>query len=258
MWLTLDIGNSAIKGAFFYDNKLLSSWSISYAMNWQQQFEARLQDHTITRAGICSVVPEHTRQIRETLSPIPILSIHSGLCVPLTIAYETPDTLGSDRLAAAVGAWHMYGTHGRNIVVIDAGTTVTYEVIDTSGVYRGGAIGCSPHMLSQALARGTSQLPLIEPTLPDSIIGRSTREALRAGVMAGFVDQVRGMLQRISQELMEDPIIIATGGWHTFLKKQLNTIHHIVPHLVHRGIYVLLTLNPTTLQSLQTTPKHLA
>jgi type III pantothenate kinase len=204
---------------------------------------------SIDRIGIASVVPPLTRAMQDaaTRQSKRLLLVHHKLQLPFTLGYETPHTLGTDRLAAAVAAWQRYGTDTsgapRSVVAIDAGTALTYEVIDRHGTYRGGAIGAGPDLMRRALNSGTAQLPAVAPEVPARAIGRSTHEALQAGIMLGFVDSVRGMLHRIANELEDDPYVLITGGWSGFLHEHLPAVDAIEPHLVLLGIRDLLALN---------------
>lgn len=250
MWLTLDIGNSSIKGALFDGERLARTFRIAprgdaSPNDVSSLLMAYLNGVSVSHAGICSVVPERTQVVAAAAAQIagaPPLLIHAGMPLPFELAYDTPQTLGVDRLAAAAAGWVMYGpSHpGHAVVVVDAGTAVTYEVVEPPGRYVGGAIAPGPELLKAALHNGTAQLPDVPMELPATAIGRSTREAIQAGVMYGFVDAARGMLARIGDQFDRRPIIIATGGWGARLKDHLEEIRHVEPDLVLHGIRILM------------------
>lgn len=244
MWLTLDIGNSAIKGGMFDQHQIVDFWRCPYA-EWNAQWRERLvtQSQECTRIGISSVVPDRTRELTTLFGDLPVLHVNHRLQLPFALGYKTPGTLGADRLAAATAAWHIYVATPRDILVLDAGTTITYTVISRDGVLRGGAIGCGPALLGHALTDGTAQLPLVAPQLPSTVIGTSTEEALQIGILVSYVDQVRGMIARIQDALKDRPIIVATGGWHGFLLEHASSIDHADPFLVLRGINLLMSQN---------------
>lgn len=259
MWLALDIGNTASKAGLFEGALLRRTARLSLAPSaspkaWADALrEALSQDlRRLTRAGIASVVPTATmaaqRALEETAG-CPVCLVTHRLRLPFALAYETPQTLGPDRLAAAVAAWTRHGAAhdqrpARSIVALDAGTAVTYDVVDAGGTYRGGAIAPGPRLLRETLHRGTAQLPHVPLDASVPAIGRSTREALQSGIMHGFLDGARGMLQRITEALGGDaPVVIATGGWGGVLAERLPLIDHTEPHLVLRGIRVLMELN---------------
>lgn len=244
MWLTLDIGNSAIKGGMFDQHQIVDSWRCPHT-EWNAQWRERLvtQTRDCSRVGISSVVPDRTCELATLFGGLPVLHVNHRLQLPFVLGYKAPGTLGADRLAAAAAAWHLYGATPRNILVLDAGTTITYTVISRDGVLRGGAIGCGPGLLGLALADGTAQLPLVAPQLPATVIGTSTEEALQIGILVAYVDQVRGMIARIQNALKDRPLIVATGGWHGFLLEHAPSIDHADPFLVLRGVDLLMSKN---------------
>jgi type III pantothenate kinase len=255
MWLVIDIGNSAAKGAFFTGEVLHDPFRVeqhSESGAWEATLAERLRDRPVARIGIASVVPSVTTMLAPLLHRLTGAEaqvIRHTMRLPFRLAYETPHTMGTDRLAAAAAAWTGYGTApdgtARPVVALDAGTAVTYEVVDRDGVFLGGTIGAGPRLLRDALNSGTAQLPAVPLELPPTPIGRSTQEALQAGILFGFVDGVRGLLARLPDTLGEEPFVVATGGWATFLHTHLDEIDHVDPHLVLRGIQVLMALNET-------------
>lgn len=261
MWLALDIGNSAAKGGL-YDGSAPESvfhldWTDSPLRQdpspetWTRQLQAKIDGTAVHRAGIASVVPSLTGGARAALASLtgtaPTL-VGPSLRLPFELAYETPETLGADRLAAAAAAWEQFGTTDdgaqRPVVAIDAGTAINYEVITPPGRYRGGAIAPGPALLRRALHGGTAQLPDVPLRFPSSVIGASTQMALQAGIMSALVDSVAGMIARIKDELQHDPAIVVTGGWRTLLNDHLDAIDYVAPHLVLDGIRLLMALNP--------------
>lgn len=251
MWLALDIGNSAVKGGLFDGEALRESFRLALAHRdaregWEAALDEALAGQPVERAGIASVVPAATAVVAPLLARrygVQAQVIRHTMRLPFRHTYQTPETLGTDRLAAAAAAWTQYGSPGVPVIALDAGTALTYEVIDAEGVYRGGVIAAGPALLRDALAHGTAQLPAVPLEAPPSPLGRSTREALQAGIVWGFVDGVHGMLARLSGLLGAAPLVVATGGWAGFLHEHLDEIDHVEPHLVLHGIRVLMALN---------------
>jgi type III pantothenate kinase len=168
--------------------------------------------------------------------------------LPFKLAYRTPETLGTDRLAAAAAAWLLYGRGesrrvSRGVIALDAGTAFTYEVIDRNGVYQGGTISPGPGLMQRSLNRDTAQLPEVPLSLPDAPIGRSTVEAIQAGIMYGFIESVRGLLNRIDGMLGEDAFVVVTGGWGTLIKEHVSDVDAFEPHLVLEGVRLLMEMN---------------
>jgi type III pantothenate kinase len=236
--LSIDIGNSSVKAAVFEGAQPAEVLSLS-----DDSLEAlteALGGRRILHSGIASVVPARTAAVaaavREATGTEPLI-VHAGIDLPFALAYETPGTLGADRIAAAAGAVALF-PEADPLVVIDAGTAVTIEVI-SEGTYRGGAIAPGPDVLRRALAAGTAQLPEVSPELPSSPIGRSTRQAIQAGVMMGFVGAVRELLARTAEQLPSSPRVVATGGWGPVLAAHLSEIDDVEPLLVLRGVRAL-------------------
>lgn len=250
MWLVLDIGNSAIKGGLYEHEQLQRTFRVVTAddHDWPTTLSEELACESIERVGVTSVVPAATNALQALLrrrpSPLPLLVVTPRLHLPFELAYATPATLGTDRLAAAAAAWTHHRVEGRPVVALDAGTAVTYEVIDHQGVYRGGAIGPGPDLLRRALHTGTAQLPEVPLEYPVPSIGTSTHTAIQSGVMHGFVDGVQGMLHRLGATLDADPVVVATGGWSPLLAEHVGAIDVTTPHLVLEGIRTLMALNP--------------
>lgn len=264
MILTLDIGNTSVKGGVFDGPEVASVFHLDVgspgggsdaaAESWERALRRATNGVEITRAGLVSVVPDATpaaEQALESLTGQPVTSVTPAMPLPFRLDYETPHTLGADRLAAAAAAWVRYGhaprtadaaprTTPRSVIAVDAGTAVTYEVVHREGSYRGGAIGPAPVLMQRALRSGTAQLPTVPLTFPDGPVGRSTRSALQSGILWGFVDGVKGMIDRLSGTLPDPPVVVVTGGWSDVLAEHVDTVDHVVPHLVLDGVRLLM------------------
>ena len=252
MKLVFDIGNSAIKGALFDEDRAVATLIIDAAnLESDKNFKMKLHsldfDKQVHSIGCVSVVPAKTERLADVIEsvfkkPLNVLSARSP--VPIKVDYQTPDTLGADRLAAAVAAWSMYGATGsgkrQNVLVIDAGTSTTFEVITLDGHYWGGSIGVGPALMGSILNQGTAQLPLVDLVIPTSPIGRSTDEAMRAGILYGYLDSVNGMIGRIRTEISDSVVVVATGGWAEWLAARIPEINVVEPHLVLHGVRVML------------------
>ena len=254
MLLALDVGNSAAKAGLFSDEGLDRVFSVDApdvssdtAAYWRQAFASALPHETIEQVGLVSVVPARTDVVRRalrTLTDVPTTIIGPESTLPFVLDYETPDTLGADRLAAAAAGWARYGRDApRSVVVVDAGTAVNYEVVHRTGTYQGGAIGPGPGLTRTALQGGTAQLPSVPLRLPSSPVGTSTSTALRSGILWGLVDSVQGMTTRLANRLPDAPHIIFTGGWGDLLSEHLDGDAAHAPHLVLRGVRLLTEMN---------------
>ena len=251
MWLIIDAGNSRIKAALFGDDRspirVASIPTNCGREELRSQLIALADGAQVDRAGIAAVssTPFLGELIDELAPGVTPLRVNAGLKLPLRNAYETPATLGTDRIASASAAWMHYGkVSQRPTVSVDFGTAVTYEVITRDGTFIGGAIAPGPRLQLESLNRGTAHLPLLEDIESKSPIGASTRAAIEAGVMYGFVDGVAGMLARIEYQLGESPVVILTGGWSEQVSPLLDVDHKVDRHLVVKGIRIIMELNP--------------
>ena len=172
MWLTFDIGNSAIKGGAFDEGRMHHVFSLPHDPGGMEAGldeainRVRTAGNPVDRTGIASVVPDSAACLTRLLQDrghTPV-QIRSTMRLPFRLDAASPETLGVDRLAAAAAAWVEYGKSSENgiprhVIVIDAGSAVTCEVVHRSGVYAGGTIGPGPELALSALHRDTAQLP---------------------------------------------------------------------------------------------------
>ena len=159
---------------------------------------------------------------------------------PFKNLYQTPSTLGKDRIAAVAGAFSLYPN--RNVLVIDAGTCITYDFLTDKGEYLGGGISPGIRMRFKAMHTFTGKLPLIEPDEYDGLIGRSTRESMLSGVYNGVISELNGLIS-LYQEQFGDIMVIITGGDHEFLHNKLKISIFAAPDLVLLGLNEIFDYN---------------
>lgn len=260
MWLTLDIGNSAAKGGLFdgavpkhifrIDLERDALHGEEATAKWTHVLREKIGTASIERVGMASVVPSvmpAAQAALRAITGIEPVRIQPSMDLPFDLAYETPDTLGDDRLAAAVAAWMLYGEASnppRSTIAIDAGTAVTYEVVTHHGVYEGGIIAPSLSLMRRAMRHGTEQLPAVSlDDPPQDVVGRSTEQAIQSGLHYGFIDAIAGLLDRITGTLDTDPVVVLTGGGRERIGSEIDAIDYRNAHLVLHGIRLLLRLN---------------
>jgi type III pantothenate kinase len=250
--LLLDVGNSATKmaiargGAIKLCDRLVHA-RVDSSHEVADHIERLVVDNEVARAGLVSVVPARSREIRDALSGFPdvgVFEVSSTCRLPFEMGYESPDTLGLDRLAAATAAWTAAWRSGKHVISIDAGTAVTFDVVHRDGIFLGGPIAPGPDLLARASRSGTATLPEVSRSLPERIVARNTSEALQAGIMYGFIESVSGIVRRLRAELAGPATVVATGGWGPLLRQHSNGIDRIEPHLVLLGVQHLMQLNP--------------
>ena len=222
MILTLDIGNTRIKAAVFEGTIFLDSF-VFIKSELQKNIENILKKYK----NISDLVVSSVSDI-EKVSFIgfeDVVNIHfvsSKDPFPFENCYETPLTLGNDRLVLATGATLQFPNQNR--LVIDAGTCVTYDFINEENRYLGGAISPGLRLRYEALHNYTSKLPLLSIENTENFIGNSTSKSIHSGVVNGLVYEIDGFIDEYKAKF-SNFIIILTGGDSEFLAKRLkNTI----------------------------------
>lgn len=144
-----------------------------------------------------------------------------GVKLPIKIDYATPQTLGADRMAGAVGASEKY--EGRSVLIADVGTALTLDVVTSDKVFRGGNISPGSEMRLRALHYYTSKLPLVGSIGYDSYFGKDTDTAIAAGVKWGIVNEIAGSFNMAKKEF-ECDMLVLTGGGAPFFKKDVRRL----------------------------------
>jgi type III pantothenate kinase len=160
--------------------------------------------------------------------------------IPVTNFYKTPDTLGKDRLAGIVAAHSLYVKE--NVLVIDAGTCITYDLITTKGEYYGGSISPGLNMRFKALHTFTEKLPLVSLLNFEELIGTDTNTSILSGVINGLIAETDAIIERY-KELYSALKIIICGGDAQFLVDRLKNSIFAVPELVLIGLNEILDYN---------------
>ena len=232
MNLIADIGNNSAKFFLFQDDRLVlhtrrNGSSYDVIKEWSEGYE-------IEKAIVSSVIDLSDEQKRtfEILN-CPIVWFNSSVATPLGIDYNTPHTLGSDRLAAAVGAWNE--KPGCNLLVIDAGSAITTDFVDRTGIYRGGNIAPGIRMRLRALHEYTGRLPLVEKEGEVLFLGKETETAIRSGVIRGICYEIEGYISEISQRFGEVYVFL-TGGDEISLKNSIKSRIFADKFLVAKGL----------------------
>lgn len=244
--LAIDAGNTRTKLALFEPGKAepLHLWQMAGA-----ELEAGLSS-VLTEIGVLfaakvataglhigwgSVAQLHTIQLPKTSFEITFTHLTTAMAMPVKVAYRTPQTLGIDRLLAVVGARMQASSP---VLVIDAGTALTYDIADGNGTYLGGGISPGMAMRYRALHTFTARLPLFDP-IPDATawIGDSTEASMRSGVQNGILAEVEGTVAHYRAQFGPELRVYLTGGDAAFFSAHLKSPTFADPHLVVKGIY---------------------
>ena len=238
MNLIVDIGNTSTKLAVFDGREKLRIARINDLTC--EELENEIAGLKIEKAIISSVrqlPPFITDLISANIPSVHLLSYESKL--PFKIEYETPETLGPDRIAGVAGAFNLYPQS--EILVIDAGTAVTYDFL-SEGIYKGGNISPGLNIRFRALHEFTGKLPLV--TIKDNftVPGRNTTDAILAGVITGVTYEINEYIRTFEKQSTDFNIIL-TGGDSGFLKDKINYQHTYMPDIVIDGLNYILEYN---------------
>jgi type III pantothenate kinase len=246
MFLALDIGNSSIGCAIFDGSDMRTRWSmdtdvglgsVEYstrlsAVIEQGGIEIRAMDGAIASSVVRGMTEVMGRAVR-TLSGCRLIEADARSDPGIDVAVERPEAVGVDRLLAAGAAFRL--ARGP-VIVVDAGTALTVDLVSAAGCFMGGTIAPGLKVMANSLASGTSLLPEVSLQAPASAVGRDTHECIRAGVVFGAA----GAVDRVVEELIDiaegAPRVFLTGGDAPFLSPYLKLSHVSEPDLVLRGL----------------------
>ena len=194
------------------------------------------------RCGIVGTVRDLAASEAEALDNLsfPVLRFSPDTPVPITNRYRTPETLGSDRIAAVIGASSL--KPGKDLLIIDAGTCITYEVIDARGNYWGGNIAPGMQMRLRALHEFTARLPLVDAEGEVPGMGYNTETAIRSGVLRGMKYEIEGYIKSMRSKFPH-LLVFLTGGDHINFDTNIKNIIFSDKYIVPRGLNKILDFN---------------
>jgi len=229
MLLVVDVGNTQTHFGTYEGGELVEHWRFATVRDsTADEIGAALRNlvelrgvelEQIDSSIVSSTVPQLGPQwleMTERYLGHEMLVVGPGFKTGMPLRYDNPREIGADRLVNAVAAYER--TQGACIVV-DFGTAITYDPVSAEGEYLGGIISPGVEISVEALASRAAKLPKVDLEPPRALIGKSTIEAIRSGVIYGFAAMVDGIVGRLLEEMGEETATIATGG----------LAHHIVP-----------------------------
>lgn len=230
MNLCIDIGNTLLKVAIFVsDNQMIQKFTFE-----TEQELIEWADSLEFQNAIISSVRGNEEDI---LVHIPCTKkkvvFNKELKLPIKNLYHTPETLGKDRLASAIGALVLFPK--QNCLVIDAGTCITYDFITANGEYLGGAISPGMQMRFKALNHFTAKLPLIEQDGKAELIGTSTVTSIQSGVINGIRFEIEKAIEEYQQNYPDLQVILCGGDAH-FFESIIKGVIFAFPDLVLFGL----------------------
>ena len=239
MNLIVDIGNTTAKMAVFDDGRIVEV--VCDSNRTLGRLPEVCRAYTIEKAIVATVI-DLSREVLSQLEGLaaPVLWLNQNTPLPVENLYETPQTLGYDRMAAVVGANEQFP--GRDILVIDAGTCITYEFVDAAARYHGGNISPGLQMRFKALHRFTGRLPLVASEGRMMSMGKDTDTAIRAGVLKGIQYEISGYVTSMKHKYPE-LLVFLTGGDDFSFDTNLKSIIFADRFLVLKGLNRILNYN---------------
>lgn len=239
MNIAIDIGNTQIKIGVFEDDSLEHYEKLPLSELPSRMVQI-CSEYPVSR-GILSHVarldPAHRKALEDAL---PLLILDNRTPVPFENHYKTPQTLGVDRIALAAAAAGRFP--GQNVLVIDAGSCITYDFVNQRSEYLGGAISPGIRMRYRSVNAFTANLPLLTPA--DSIpeMGDSTDSALHRGILNGVVCEMDGTIDQYRRE-NSNLTVVLTGGDANFLANNIKSSIFAIPNFLLDGLNRILIYN---------------
>jgi type III pantothenate kinase len=233
--LAFDVGNSATKVGHFSHG----DWRPTRVFETVEEALEAVSGLNVDHHIVSSVAhtPAQLSQIFAGIPSLLIMDWHTP--VPLHNAYGTPQTLGVDRLAAAVGANARHPD--RDVLIIDIGTAIKYDLVDAENTFRGGMIAPGRRLRFQALHTFTQKLPLVESAEVPALLGTSTESCIQSGVMNGIAAELNGVIESYQESY--NPVVLLCGGDATLFETQIKYPTFAAPNLVLEGLIRILLYN---------------
>ncbi len=236
MIIAIDSGNTYAKVGWFDQEKLVRFQARLVWKDLIEEIRLSKPDHIVF-----SSVSYTVTELKSALGvDIPILELSPQTPLPIRKNYDTPETLGADRVAAAVGAQVLYPNE--DLLIIDMGTCITYDFLEHTGSFEGGIISPGLRMRFNAMHTFTKRLPQLEPEAIPDLIGKSTKGAMESGVMNGVLAEIEGIIERY-RHISPNLSVIMCGGDTTFFESSLKPSIFVVPELVLIGLNRILRYN---------------
>jgi type III pantothenate kinase len=216
----LDIGNTNVKAAIFDQNNLVVQKMVSLG-DLGNVIDRMIEEHQPAHIIASSV--SATKEELEILidNRVEWFMFDASCTLPISVEYQSKETLGSDRLAGVMGVYNEY--LNKNVLVIDAGTCITYDLLTYDNRYFGGAISPGCEMRYKSLNKFTKKLPLLTPKERPSLIGQSTEDAIHSGVVNGMSYEIDGVINAYKKRFGNLFVVMTGGDAKNFVNEVKNT-----------------------------------
>jgi type III pantothenate kinase len=251
--LVVDIGNTNIVMGVYREDELTGHWRLVTDREKTEDEYGVLINQLLNHGGInvseidsmiiSSVVPPLTLTFEELgkkyFHKTPLV-VEPGVKTGISICMDNPREVGADRIVNAVGAYKRFR---KECIIVDFGTATTFDLISREGDYLGGAIAPGIGISAEALFKAASKLPRVKISRPDSIVGKNTVEAMRAGIFYGYVSLVEGIVERMKGEADGEPFVVATGGLASIMAAETSHIDYVYENLTLDGLRIIYLKN---------------
>jgi type III pantothenate kinase len=253
MLLAIDAGNTNVVFALVDSGDVKARWRIAtdprrtadeYAVWLHQLLELEgFPKDVVTGVAIGTVVPRalHNLEVlaRKYFRSEPLVAGRGKLTWPIALDVDEPQNVGADRALNAIAA---HAKHPGELIVVDFGTATTFDVVDSSGDYKGGIIAPGINLSLDALVNAAAKLPRIAIEAPAnnlSVIGRTTQDQMLIGIYWGYVAMLEGLVERMKRDMGRPVTVIATGGLADLFDKHTDLFDAIEPDLTIQGLSLL-------------------
>ena len=248
MLLAIDVGNTNIVLGVFEGDRLVESWRLATLRErtadeigiWVGQlFQHRAIDvnrvHGIVMASVVPPLTGTLMAMAQRYFGMTPLNVDHTVDTGMPLLYTHPAEIGADRIVNAVAAYRTYG-RGLPLIVVDFGTATTFDAVSANGEYLGGVICPGVQISADALFQRAARLPKVDVRKPCDVIGKSTVGAMESGLYYGYVSLVDGLVRRMTRELGDRAMCVATGGLASMIAPDVPLIEHVDPDLTLQGL----------------------
>ncbi len=240
MNLIIDVGNTLVKFAVFQEDLLIEKYKVVQSDAYKTFEEIIFKHPSIQKAILSNVGKLDTDVLDIITSKFQLLILDNSTKIPFKNCYKTPKTLGIDRIALVSASVKQFPD--KNVLIIDAGTCITYDFINTKNEYLGGAISPGIRLRYKTLNTLTANLPLLNTQMPKELIGNTTDSSIHSGVIFGILNEIEGVIHAYTEKYT-DLTVILTGGDSNFLSKQLKNGIFANSNFLLEGLNFILEYN---------------
>lgn len=240
MYLLIDLGNTRAKFFLYKEGYFFAEERVDLS-RYDEMAKYLISNHPDIKGLIYSDVSNKAVGFFEKFSvQFSVIRVHSQIQLPFKNSYESPNSLGSDRIVLVSAACKYYPN--TNVLIIDLGSCITYDFLDSNCIYHGGAISPGFEMRYKSLHHYTGNLPLLEGKKFKNPTGKNTEQAIHAGIYFGIVDEINARIEYYEQKY-DSLTVILTGGDANKLPKTLKNSIFANSNFIAEGMFHLLELN---------------